>query len=65
MKSLIGMVPVWSGSIMLDGTDLAPLKSYARVSPLRVAGADDLFDHDRAREHRDRPVRPFGQAGST
>jgi urea transport system ATP-binding protein len=32
MKSLIGMVPVWSGSIMLDGADLAPLKSYARVA---------------------------------
>jgi urea transport system ATP-binding protein len=32
MKSLIGMVPVWSGSIMLDGTDLAPLRSYARVA---------------------------------
>jgi urea transport system ATP-binding protein len=32
MKSLIGMIPVWAGSIMLDGTDLAPLKSYARVA---------------------------------
>ncbi len=32
MKSLIGMVPAWAGSIMLDGTDLAPLKSYARVA---------------------------------
>jgi urea transport system ATP-binding protein len=32
MKSLIGMIPVWAGSITLDGTDLAPLKSYARVA---------------------------------
>jgi urea transport system ATP-binding protein len=32
MKSLIGMVPVKTGRIELDGTDVAHLKSYKRVS---------------------------------
>jgi urea transport system ATP-binding protein len=32
MKSLIGMLPSRAGSIMLDGSDLAPLKSHARVA---------------------------------
>jgi urea transport system ATP-binding protein len=32
MKSLIGMIPAWAGSITLDGTDLASLKSHARVA---------------------------------
>jgi urea transport system ATP-binding protein len=32
MKSLIGMVPVKTGRIELDGTDIAHLKSYKRVS---------------------------------
>src|ERR1700733_2242204 len=32
MKSLIGMIPLRAGSIMLDGSDLAPLKSHARVA---------------------------------
>ncbi len=32
MKSLIGMVPVRGGHITLDGTDLAPLPSHARVA---------------------------------
>ena len=31
MKSLIGMVPVSAGRIMLDGTDIAHLKTYQRV----------------------------------
>ena len=67
MKSLIGMTPVWAGSITLDGTDVAQFKSIQRVRQgtcLRAAGADDLLGHDRGREHRNRPVRPFGQAGS-
>jgi urea transport system ATP-binding protein len=32
MKSLIGTIPVWGGSIMFDDTDLTPLKSHARVA---------------------------------
>ena len=32
MKSLIGMLPARAGSIRLDGTDLAPLKTHARVA---------------------------------
>jgi urea transport system ATP-binding protein len=32
MKSLIGMVPVKSGQITLNGTDLTPLKSHQRVA---------------------------------
>ena len=32
MKTLIGMIPPRAGSITLDGTDLAPLKSHARVA---------------------------------
>jgi urea transport system ATP-binding protein len=32
MKSLIGMLPLRTGSITLDGTDLAPLPSHARVA---------------------------------
>ena len=32
MKSLIGMVPVKSGQITLDGTDVAHLKSHRRVA---------------------------------
>ncbi len=62
MKSLIGMVPVRAGSIMLDGTDLAHVARATSASPrarLRAAGPDDLLHHDRAGEHRDRPVRPL------
>jgi urea transport system ATP-binding protein len=32
MKSLIGMLPVRGGTITLDGTELAPLPSHARVA---------------------------------
>ncbi len=31
MKSLIGMVPTWSGSAVLDGLDITHLKSFQRV----------------------------------
>ena len=32
MKSIIGMVKSKSGKVILDGTDLTPLKSYQRVA---------------------------------
>ncbi len=32
MRTLIGMIPVKSGTIMLDGQDITPLESYQRVA---------------------------------
>src|SRR5215467_7805917 len=32
MKSLMGILPAKTGSIAMDGTELAPLKSYERVA---------------------------------
>ena len=68
MKSLIGMLPVRAGSIMLDGTDLAPLKSYARVAKglAFVPQGRMIFSTMTVEENIETGlVRPCGQAGST
>src|SRR5882672_11450339 len=59
MKSLMGIVPARSGSVMMEGSELAKLKSYERVAKglAYVPQGHDLLVHDGAGEHRDRSRR--------
>ena len=57
MKSLMGIVPERGGETRVNGAAVSGKKPHQRVAArprLRAAGADDLFLHDGAGEHRDR-----------
>lgn len=42
VRALIGLIPAWSGRILLDGTDVAPLSSARRVEAgIAVSFQDD------------------------
>ncbi|PWR17809.1 ABC transporter ATP-binding protein [Zavarzinia compransoris] len=42
VRALIGLIPAWSGRIVLDGTDLAPLPSARRIDAgIAVSFQDD------------------------